>query len=522
MFHLSLDDLIAILFIRRGGAADVTRRAGKKRCAKVARQQGTFQLAAGAVNYLGENFERIFGGALTHARANDGGLGAGFQLAANSRSQPRGGSQGRAANELALHGAANSSLSGDNYLKTLHRYITGQVLAALVLTVAVFAFVVLLVNVLHDVLPLLLGGHVPLRLVAKAIALLLPFACVYALPMGLITATLLVFGRFSVDQELTAMRASGVSLLCLITPVLMLSLLCCVLSAWFNLEIGPRSRVEFLTLKYDLMHNAVEAVANAEIPAGQLVSFPPYQLYVGKNQEGNLEDVYAYRMENETNWDALIHAAHGQFLTNRTPTQLTVALDGVQIIHSHATGMASFDRFPLILDLSATTNKTIKPKISDMTFGQLLEEMGALRRGQLTPANLSSPAALADLAHLNLTVKTNASEEETSALLREAGKIRGQQIGEVRVAMHREIAFSFACFGFTLVGIPLGIRVQRRETNIGIALALILVIVYYGFTMLGDSLAGRPELYPYLILWLPNFIFQAIGAALLWRANRGL
>ncbi len=391
-------------------------------------------------------------------------------------------------------------------------------LSALVLTVAVFAFVVLLVNVLHDVLPLLLGGHVPLRLVAKAIGLLLPFACVYALPMGLITATLLVFGRFSVDQELTAMRASGVSLLWLITPVLMLSLLCCVLSAWFNLEIGPRSRVEFLTLKYDLLH----AVANAQIPEGQLVNFPPYQFYVGKNQEGNLEDVYIYRMENETNWDALIHAAHGQILTNRTPNQLMVALEDVRIIHRGESGITTSERIPFNLDLSGMTNKTIKPKISDMTFGQLVEEMGELRRGQLTPANIKSPASLMDLQHLNLTVKTNASPEETSALLREAGKIRGQQIGEVRVAMHREIAFSFACFGFTLVGIPLGIRVQRRETNIGIALALILVIVYYGFTMLGDSLAGRPELYPYLILWLPNFLFQAIGAALLWRANRGI
>ena len=77
-------------------------------------------------------------------------------------------------------------------------------LGSLLLTVGVFAFVVLLLNVMHDVLPLLLGGHVPGWLVAKAVVLELPFACVYALPMGFITATLLVFGRFSADQELTA------------------------------------------------------------------------------------------------------------------------------------------------------------------------------------------------------------------------------------------------------------------------------------------------------------------------------
>ncbi len=409
----------------------------------------------------------------------------------------------------------------------MHKYITGQVLAAFLLAVAVLTFVVLLLNVLKDVMPLLLGGHAPFLLVAKAVGLLLPFGCVYALPMGFIIATLLVFGRFSADQELTAMRASGLSLLSLITPVLMLSLCCCALSAWFNMELGPLSRMKFLNLQYDLLH----VIAGAQIPEGQMISFTSnsqrFQVFVEKNHKGDLEDVSVYRMQNETNWDVMIHAPRGRIIPNRTANELVLDLSNPRIINCNGhggNGITALDHLVDDIKLDSVTNQTIKPKISDMTFGQLRQELHELQHNNsLTPASITSPAASAYLQHLNLSsMKTNASPQEVEDYLRAAGKLKNEQISRVREALHREVAFSFACFGFTLVGIPLGIRVHRRETNIGIALALGLVVVYYGFTMLGESLAAHPELYPHLILWVPNFIFQGVGAVLLWRANRGI
>jgi lipopolysaccharide export system permease protein len=384
-------------------------------------------------------------------------------------------------------------------VRTLHRHITRQVVASLLMAMAVFTFVLLLGNVLKEILTWLINRQATLGLVVEAVGLLVPFVCVFALPMAMLTSVLLVFGRFSADQEFTAIRASGISLLPVITPVLLISLLLCAVSALVNLEIAPRCRVAYVNLRFRL----VAGLSTALLPEDHVVKdFPGYIFLVGRNENGNLRDVMVFQLEHETNVTMTILAPRGKIVRDEPNQQIILHLYNANFarIQNGRVVTGFFADHPLgPLNLTPTAKAEQKPGLRDMTFNQLQDELSDLENRFRSPRLGHGPGG-----------ETRALEEQLDKLT-----------SPVRVQIHRQVAFSFACFGFTLIGIPLGIRVHRRETNVGVAIALGLVLVYYSFVVLGQALATRPEWSPHLIVWLPNFIFQAVGAALLWRAHRG-
>ncbi len=355
-------------------------------------------------------------------------------------------------------------------LKTLHWHLIRQTTGTLVVTVVVFTFVLLLGNVLKDVLDLLATGKASAGLVFRAIVLLVPFALAFALPIGMLTATLLVFGRLSTDGEITAIRAGGISLVAAVAPVLGLSVLLGAVCALFNCHVAPASRVAFK----ELQNEVIRARGFAGIAEGRYLDFGSLTLYAKEVRGTNLRDVIVYQVANGRR-QLDLWAPSGEFTTDSNGwPQLLVLRD--------AQGLAMANPFYAAewpTNLASLRPESIAaPKPSDMTFRQLRAELAARRAadGNVTP---------------------------------------------ILVQLHRQASFSFACIGFTLVGIPLGIRAHRRETNTGIAMALLLVAVYYSFIIVGQAFDTRASAHPHLILWIPNLLFQAVGGWLLYRANRG-
>jgi lipopolysaccharide export system permease protein len=318
----------------------------------------------------------------------------------------------------------------------------------------------------------------------------------------MLTATLLVFGRFSADQELTAARASGISLVSLLAPVLLLGVAVSGLCAWLNFDLAPASRVAYK----ELLAGAGRNRPGRFLLDNQSVPFGKYQVFVehvhddGTNLDGVIVDEY------DTGGSVIrwAKAPKGVLIIDNAARKITLILTNMTSFARDQNGwmpMLSGD-WPLEPRDFPKADEALPIAISDMTFRQLRAELARQERGRAG------------------ILPRGASRDELLEARKKMEAAAAETIMPVLVYLNQQVAFSFACFAFTLIGIPLGIRAHRRETSVGVATALLLVLVYYSFMVLGQAWAAHPERYPCLIIWLPNFIFQAVGAVLLWRTNQ--
>jgi lipopolysaccharide export system permease protein len=383
-------------------------------------------------------------------------------------------------------------------LKTLNLYLSRQVVTSLLITLSVFTFVLLLGNVLKEIIDLLVAGRISGSSVVWAVGLLVPYVMPFVLPFGMLTAVLLVFGRFSADQELTAVRASGISLLSLTPPILFISLALCGLSAWFNMEIAPRCRAVYKGIVVQL---GARTVANLITEDRFIDELPGMVLYLRKRNGDRMEDVRIY---------------------NLSKNQITSRLSAKSgIIHyDEAAQKLWFELFEVVVE--ALEERRTPAEEESFIGPPPPEKPSNWRIAQFQ--KLETPDPPVDLSQLlDASRKPKLPEMSFARLLKERAEYEARGVGvmPIRVQLHRRVAFSFACFAFTLVGIPLAIQAHRRETTIGVALALGLILIYYAFFIAAEALATRENLHPYLLMWTPNILFQVIGVLMLKRVNHG-
>lgn len=354
--------------------------------------------------------------------------------------------------------------------------------ATVTLTVGAFTGLLLVGNVLSDIFDLIATGRASAALIGNALLLLVPFVLAFSLPIGLLTATLLLFGRLSADQELTAIRASGISPARIAVPVVAFGAAMAVVCGAFNLKLAPEARMAFKKLREGVLRESGASI----LSDGRFIDLGPrITIYAQKVDGLKMQGVLIYGTTNvvengQTNLirNLDVHAPEAELQLDERNLPARLKLSEVQGVY-----LSANEWQPLFLEeyvheiANFRKSADLAPRISDMSLAQLLAERRRLEQdgGKATP---------------------------------------------VTVQIHRNLSFSLACLAFTVVGIPLGVRGHRRETNFGIAVSLGLVAAYYSFLLLGSALNTRAEWHPELIVWIPTALFLGTGGLLLWRLNR--
>jgi lipopolysaccharide export system permease protein len=379
-------------------------------------------------------------------------------------------------------------------LNLLDRYIFKSVLGTCLGAVALFTFVLTLGNVIRDLLAHVLAGQLPLMTLVRLVWLWVPAMAIYALPMGLLTGVLLTLGRLSADSEITAMRAAGISLGRIARPVLVIGTLAGAVALYINFESMPHARVSYeREFAEALRTNPMSFI----VPKTFVRSFKGSVIYVGEKEGSVLRDIWLWELDDQQRVRRLIRAESGRLDYDEATNSLVPTLTNAKTEERNPANPEDFSKSPK----APSAEKVEEVHLSlDRYFGH---EGVRVKREWLTYDQL------------------RAEREKLAAAPRppdQAGAwaAREEQM-KLAIVFHDKVNLAIAVFSFALIGVPLGIRISRRETSANLGLALGLVLSYYVLTVMVKWLDRHPEYRPDLLLWLPNVLFLALGVWLFTR-----
>jgi lipopolysaccharide export system permease protein len=377
----------------------------------------------------------------------------------------------------------------------LDRHLLRSVLGTCIAAVCLFAFILMAGNIIRELIGPLLAGQLTLLTFGRLVLLLVPVVISYALPLGMLTAVLLTLGRLSSDSEVTAMRAAGLSLPRITMPILVLAAMGVALGLRVNFESMPKSKIQYeRSFAAAIRANPLSFI----VPKTFIRDFPGVVIYVGSKQGADIRDVWFWQLDDEKRVVRFVRAESGRVDYDADANEFVIPVAHAHIEdYDHKTPddftlplkVNTFDEVaPFHLSLSRYTGaQTVHQKLQWMTYAELLAEKARLEALPVAPGGERQHAR--DLMKVALTIQD-------------------------------KINLALAIFSFALIGIPLGIKVSRRETSANLGVAVSLALGYYFTTVMVGWLDRHPEYRPDLLLWVPNLVFLALGAWMLRRLDR--
>ncbi len=362
----------------------------------------------------------------------------------------------------------------------LRKYALRELLTPFLLSLLFFTFIFLVGN-LVKLADLLINKGVDFFDILKILVLLIPKLLSFTLPTSALTAVLLVFGGFAQNNEITAMKASGVSLFSVMLPVFLVSFLLSLAGLFVNDQVQSRAQFAYRQAVKDLLLKRPMAY----LEAGRFIKdFRDYIILTQRIDGNRLYDITIYQPQNKGRATRTIMAEWGEIVSSPNDRTITLKLyNGTSDEPNpqdpsafYKLNFKSFQLPPIHLDKEGSGKSDVK-KVKDMSLDEIIY----------------------NLYH--------------NPELRETPDARK----EMEAELHKKVSFSFAPFVFAVVGLPLAVITRRGEAVISFTLAISIVAFYYVFFIWSRTISIQGYCPSFIALWLPNLFMVICGLLLMKR-----
>jgi len=400
-------------------------------------------------------------------------------------------------------------------MNILHKYVIREHVAPFVFAFCVIMFVLIL-KLMLEMMDMLISKGVGIIVMAKLLAYNLAWMVALVVPMSVLVASVMAFGRMGAAGEITAMKAAGISMYRIVSPVLLIAFVLTIGMVWFNNEILPEANYRAGSLRYAIFQKKpLLSLRNRE---GQFINDEdiPFTFRIN-SVDSNTEEIHGVALFKRERDEPVVTivAERGKFITGSDRLELLLfngEIHRKDPNHPENYVRSTFKRLSYIVkDISFSLNTSYRSSRNDrnMTSAMMRERIRELetliqsmeRRKRNLPEDLP-----------NRDVQIRAMEAQIASWKK--------QIAEYLVEIHKKNSIPVAAMVFVLIGASLGMLVRRSGASIGIGLSIGFFTLYYLFLIGGESMGDRMFINQWLAMWLPNIILGPFGIALFVHAAR--
>ncbi|MEI0538463.1 LptF/LptG family permease [Brachyspira pulli] len=410
-------------------------------------------------------------------------------------------------------------------MNKITKYIITETIGPFLAGILFFTFI-FVIQLLPELIRLIMNNGAPLWMSLETFLYMLPFNIGITIPMSILMASIIGYGRLSSDNEIIVMRALGFPHMRIYMPIIILGVITFVFSLFFNNVIMSESNYRYRAL-ISYMVNIRPSIAVGKLEFSRIDDLG---LSIGAKyaDDKSISNVVIY---DASKTKRVITAKYGLWRNNEANSQVvTLTLyDGI-VQEMPDYGFVSndytvFDSMDINIIRNVSTLTSHERGLREMPSWKIREKINDAKLN----ANKSVDEQISGMINnsyenvKNTTDITTFSNEYIKTNAAELTAIREKAIDEAvpyfyYIEFHKFISIPAACLFMVLIGAPLGIVGKRSGKGFGFGISVIVVVIYYLLITAAELIAGGKKVPPMLAMWFPNIVLAMMGAFFMIRS----